>query len=558
LEQLDPSPKRRTNPGTAIPADESRLLLVRLTTEDVKATEIRVTIGVPSNTETGRGLGIPVQVSEPAILRGALTDADRAAVWPGRVYVEGSDHILRHGNALADQPTFSEKPLLQFPDRPHAYALPFFYCDGHFELLVPPGETKLTLERGFEHTITHESITLAPGETREVALASGRFIDMKKQGWISGDTHIHWSKNWWNEDEDIAKLGMVQRAEDLRVANNLTLMHRVANQAFISPNQFPMGPIPGYCDADYHMQMAEEYRNQVVYGHLCFLNIRRIILPISTGPGMAGPDAPDYPLNKTAILDARAQGGISIEAHGYLWNYDTAVNVAHGLTDSLDQINPEHYYRFLDCGFRLPLTNGSDHPARVAGCARAYVKVDGDFTYEKWIEGIKRCRTFTTSGPLLFLSANDADIGDTVNVTPDTVLKIRAKALSRHPIGRLQIISNGKLLKEVETTELTAELEVEIPAAESRWIVARCSTGPVFSAIAAPDVAHTSAIYVDVNGKPVFKREAAEGLLDELKRHAAQVWDQGVFASDTQRAEAVGYVQDGVKLFEALIQRHAQ
>ena len=138
--------------------------------------------------------------------------------------------------------------------------------------------------------------------------------------------------------------------------------------------------------------MAEEYRNDELYGHLCFLNIYRLILPISTGKGVAGPDAPDYPINKTAILDCRSQGGISIEAHGLGRNWDVPVNVINQLTDSLDQISPEDYYRFLDCGFKLPLTNGSDHPARVAGCARAYVKVDDSFSYENWIEGIRRCR----------------------------------------------------------------------------------------------------------------------------------------------------------------------
>jgi hypothetical protein len=70
---------------------------------------------------------------------------------------------------------------------------------------------------------------------------------------------------------------------------------------------------------------------------------------------------------------------------------------------TVDHLEPEDYYQLLDAGFRIPLTNGSDHPARIVGCARAYVKVDNEFSYARWIEGIRKGRTFVTSGPLLFL-----------------------------------------------------------------------------------------------------------------------------------------------------------
>ena len=212
-----------------------------------------------------------------------------------------------------------------------------------------------------------------------------------------------------------ALLAMVQRAEDVRVANNLTLKHHTTNQNFIAPTQFPMGPIPGYCSEDWHMEMAEEYRNEEFYGHLIFLNLKRLIEPISTG-FMGGPPFWDYPHNLPAILEARAQGGAVIEAHGLGNDADVPANVAHELADSLDQIEPEDYYRFLECGFQLPLSNGSDHPARVVGCARVYVKTKLPFTYANWIDGLRQNRTFTTSGPLLFLEVNGHDIGDVIDV----------------------------------------------------------------------------------------------------------------------------------------------
>jgi len=387
---------------------------------------------------------------------------------------------------------------------------------------------------------------------------------MKAEGWISGDTHIHWAQNSWDVNEDIALLAMVQRAEDLRVANNLTLYQWRPQGAFIKPDQFPMGPVPGRCDSDYHIQMGEEYRNDRFYGHVNLLNIKKIIEPIATGPGSGGPsDAYDYPINKTALEECHAQGGICCEAHGFgpYENADVPINVVNGLSDALDQIDPEYYYLLLNCGLRIPLGNGSDHPARVAGSARVYVKVDGAFTYERWIEGIRRDRTFVTSGPLLFLTVNGEDIGSKLDVAKGALLKVHARAVSRFPIGNLQIVSNGEVIASLRTEDAEAELEAEVHAVESRWFVARCAPEGIYAPIktaeeyytARPHIAHTSAIYVNVGGQPVRKRQAIETIIERMKRHAADIEARGNFAAEAQRQEAVGYVQDGIEQYTALL-----
>lgn len=496
---------------------------------------------------------LSIESVRPAIIHGRLLDGDTGDAWPGRVYVRGSDGQYRRGKKYAGNKTLSEKQLLQFWDLGKYYQVPFFYSDGEFEVVVPPGVTELTLERGFEHDVVHQTIDLKPGEVREVTLSSKRFVNMQQRGWVSGDTHVHWVINQWDIDLPLDLLSMVQRAEDLRVANNLTLLQRGPSKAFINPQQAPMGTVEQFSDGDYHVEMGEEYRNEDLYGHLCFLNLDWLVMPIGTGSVIAGPDALDYPINKTAILACREQGGISIEAHGLGGNKDVPVNVIHGLTDSLDQIEPEEYYRFLDCGFKLPLTNGSDHPARVIGCARAYVKVDGPFTYEKWIDGIRQCRTFTTSGPLLELAVNDADIGDTLNVDADEPLEVVVRARSRNPIGNLQVVSNGEVLASERVAERDGELRLEIPADKSSWIVARCAPDDDYNAIHGPDIAHTSAVYVNVGGKPRIVREAAEVWISRMRQHVHDIRTKGRFLTDYQRQEAIDYVEDGIARYESLI-----
>lgn len=547
-------------PDRVIPPGAMRAFPLRLSINqdlDSQAAVVNIPLVLTpeGKTEQARSLRLAVAITEPAVLRGRLIESTPGETWPGRVSVRGGDGVFRHAKAYAEIKTVSEKPLLQFPGK--NYKLPFFYSDGTFEIQVPPGAVEVTLERGYEHPIVHQTIEAVSNGAHEVTLVSERFLDMKKEGWVSGDTHIHWVKNHWSENEELSLLRVVQRAEDIRVVNNLTLMHRTATTAFIAPSHALMGPIAGYCDSEYHVQMAEEYRNEEFYGHLCFLNIHRLILPISTGTGVAGPDVLDYPINKTAILDCRSQGGISIEAHALGLNWDVPVNVIHKLTDSLDQIDAASYYRFLDCGFRLPLSNGSDHPARLAGSARVYVEIEGDFTYEKWIEGIRKCRTFTTSGPLLFLDVNGAGIGDELTPDQDSMLHITARVVSRHPIGQFQIVSNGgEILHSQQIDGTEGEISVDIPADESRWIAARCSQTPNFAAIAGPNVAHTSAVYVTVNGKSVFRAEAARHWAEQMRIHSADVAERAKFANDEQRKEATDYIDAGVRMFEALIQHN--
>ncbi len=539
--------KQNAVPWTVLPS-KSQFFVVTLNADAPKP-HIELKAG-----SVAHKLAIAVQQIEPARIRGRLMDGDLSLPTAARVWVEGSDHQYRHAGPFASNRSFIEKPLLLFTV-PRAYQVPFFYADGTFEMDVPPGPTVVTLERGFEHLLKHETIDLKAGETRDLTLSSSRFVDLKKEGWISGDTHIHWVTNAWNVDLPIDDLARVQRAEDLRVANNLTLLHRTNVDAFIKPSQAPVGPIKRLCDADYHVEMAEEYRNQNLYGHLCFLNLKWLVMPIGTGPQIAGDDSLDYPINKPAIIQARDQGGISIEAHGVGANHELPLNAIHALTDSLDQIDPDDYYRLLDCGFQLPLTNGSDHPARVAGCARAYVKIEAEFNYEKWIDGIRRGRTFTSSGPLLFLNVNSKQIGDVLSVKKDESLAITVKAQSRFPIGRLQLISNGEILKEISTDKQETSIELNLPADRSRWIIARCSRSDQWNAIWQPDIAHTSAIYVHVDNKPVFRQEAVREWINRMRLHTRDIQTKGVFGNKSQRQEALAYVDESIRRYERLLER---
>ena len=545
-------------PTQAIPAAAQRCLLVALCLPEPAAD---VAIELVDAAGGRRSARLPVAFAEPAGLRGALEEGPQGRIWPGRVQVRGSDGIYRHAKAFADNSTLSEKPVVF---RPLWHRLPFFYSDGHFEITVPPGPTTLTLERGCEHEVVTRSLDAPSGAATAVVLRSARFLDMQALGWVSGDTHVHWAKNSWDANEDLALLAIVQRAEDLRVVNNLTLYQYrppAAGGPFTKPDQYPMGPVPGYCVSEYHIQMAEEYRNDTIYGHINLLGLTQLIEPLATGAGSGGAvGAPDWPHNRAAIEACRQQGGISAEAHGFgpCENGDAAANAVLGLTDLMDQLDTRYYYLLLNAGVRVPLGNGSDHPARVAGCARMYAKVDGAFSYAGWLAGIRAGRTFVTSGPLLFLTVNGQEIGSQLDVAPGTALVVEARAVSRRPLGRLQILANGQVVQEVVTAEREARLRFDLAADQPRWFVARCAPTAEFTAIrtaeeeytARPDIAHTSATYVDVAGQAAFDPGAARELVGRFQAHAEDIAKRGVFADDAQRRQAVAHVEAATRVLE--------
>jgi hypothetical protein len=246
-----------------------------------------------------------------------------------------------------------------------------------------------------------------------------------------------------------------------------------------------------------------------------------------------------------------------IAAHGL--GQEVPADVALGRIDSLDMLAPAEYYKLLDAGLRLPLTDGADHPVRVVGQSRCYVKVQGTPTYGAWIDGILAGNTFATSGPLMFLSVDGAEIGGEVQVSSGSTLNVHVEAHARGPIGRLQIVSNNQVLHDQAVSATSAVLDLPLVADESRWIVARCSDAalPTYTPSWEPNAAHTSSIYVVVDGQPIFVDSgAAQDLRDRCQAGGDFVFAQGTFlppGADAKRAEARDYFYAGRDVYQAII-----
>ena len=121
------------------------------------------------------------------------------ARWKSIEYIAGPDKKWFPGDpgpALVMNGTFKDNvtrdlwyyggAAIPFWKEPAAY-----FVSEPFSITLPPGKWRLAVMRGFEYTPSYEDITVTAGQTVERNVQLARWVDMAKQGWYSGDPHVH-------------------------------------------------------------------------------------------------------------------------------------------------------------------------------------------------------------------------------------------------------------------------------------------------------------------------------------------------------------------------------
>ncbi len=159
------------------------------------------------------------------------------------------------------------------------------------------------------------------------------------------------------------------------------------------------------------------------------------------------------------------------------------------------------YYRLLNCGFKLPVSGGTASGVKPSplGYDRVYVHLSGPFTYRNWFRELKAGHSFATNGPMLFLTVNGHQPGDTIQFSSDTRgtnLRVHAEVDSVGALDRLEILWKGKVIKQVSAPPNTHKLnaDIAIPVGHTGWFVARAFEKPTKT----ERFAHTSPVYVQV------------------------------------------------------------
>lgn len=245
-----------------------------------------------------------------------------------------------------------------------------------------------------------------------------------------------------------------------------------------------------------------------------------------------------------------------------------AVDFVEVLQDGI--LSTNLWYDFLNLGFRLIPTAGSDFPyLGIPGAERNYVYLGDTFSVDAWYEQLAASRTFVTNGPMLQLEVNGQAMGKTVSLKPGDDIVISA-AVASNPDGerldRLELVVHGEVVATASdvSKDNTLSLEYSLPADSGLWLAVRAYGVEQAKA-------HSAPVYVVVDEQG-FPKQAAIGdiiarmlrRLDEFDTMQVDVnseletWSVGepltkMFAA--QRANILQRVDDARRIYAAMLDR---
>ncbi len=356
----------------------------------------------------------------------------------------------------------------------------YAYIDGTCQGWLPRGDVIVDVARGFEYDPLRAKVRIEPGQ-RELTLRIKRWSNMNAEGWYSGDSHVHF----------LSSQGAVTEAtgEDLNVVN---LLQSQWGSLFTSTEDF-IGE-PNVARSGNTIVYVSQENRQHVMGHLILWGLKEPVMPWCTdGPGEAEL-AGTMEMTLSQWADAcHEQGGTVIAPHIGAFGGELVALTATGRVQGMEMIRMHEnahdgYYRALNCGYRMPLVGGTDKMSAdvTVGLSRTYAKLpDGqDFNYDNWCRAVASGATFLSSGPMIRLSVDGREIGDTVELTGPGTVEVEASAESIFPLHRLDIVVAGKVVASSESRDGARRLTIRerVAVTGHTWIAARCGGRSYFTA----------------------------------------------------------------------------
>ncbi len=382
----------------------------------------------------------------------------------------------------------------------------YAYIDGTCQGWLPRGEVIVDAACGYEYTPLRTKISIKPGQ-RELTLRLKRWCNMNAERYFSGDTHVHFLSTQGAHTE--------ARGEDLNVVN---LLLSQWGHLFTNTEEFIGRPTTS--DDGRSIVYATQENRQHVLGHLTLLGLEKHVSPwCSDGPGEAELGG-NLETTLSRWADAcHEQGGTVILPHIPNPNGEPATLIATGRVDAVEYLTDSmyahnEYYRYLNCGYRLPLVGGTDKMTSdvPVGVYRTYVHIpeDEEFNYDNWCKNLRAGNTFLSGGPMIRLTVDGQAIGSTINLSGNGgTVEVSASAESIFPIHTLEIVQGGHVIASTEEKNGVGQLSLKtaVPVDKHTWIAARCGGPGYAQTISHYDgwrrgiIAHTSPVYVAVGGE---------------------------------------------------------
>jgi TolB protein len=501
------------------------------------------------------------------MLRIAITDSAGGAM-PARVSITGPD-----GRTYGPDDAWWHADE-GIDHRSRAFEIGYFHTTGRSALTVPPGRYTVIVSRGPEHAIVRREATVEPNATIDLRVALGRITNLPALGWWGGDLHVHMNYGGAYRNTP-AQLARQASAEGLHVLENLIVNkeRRVPDIAYFRTTRDPVS------SSRFLLMHAQEYHTSV-WGHTALLGLREhYVLPDYAGY-TATAAASLFPDNATAAEIAHRQGGLMGYVHPFdeLPNpFDTTrplshslpVDAALGTMDYLEvmgysdhRVTSDVWYRLLNAGLRVPAGAGTDAFPNFAslrgppGLVRVYAHAGPTLDHRRFLDAIKRGRTFVTNAPLLRFTIEGREPGDELALPRGTsTVRARVWMRSNVPIDHLEIVGRGQVVATIPLRgpRTAADTTIEIPVRESGWFVLRAWNDDVAEPILdLYPFGSTSPVYVTVGGAPIRSPDDARFLLRWVERvdqtaRASEAWN-----TTAERDTVLARIDRARRRYEAL------
>jgi hypothetical protein len=474
----------------------------------------------------------PAEEPKSVRLRGTVLDADTGKAIPARVYLQAEDGRWLH--VKPDDPNGSAVTYRrERKDNPQSVEVHTSLSAGPFVAEASPGKYTLTVERGKEYHTLVQSVTVGDKPV-EVSLRLQRWIDLAARGWYSGDTHVH---------RTLEELPTAMLAEDLNVA--LPLQHWV-REAHTAPPQdartdpgrlIVVDPLHVIYPRNTEYEIFRVNQKAHTLGAFFVLNHRTLldtgvppVRPIADKAHQEGAlielDKHNWPW--TMMLVPVMRPDLYELTNNHVWRTEFAfkdfgepaaeyMKVERGRKDWTERgwidYGLQNYYALLNCGFRLRPTAGTAagvHPVPL-GFGRVYVQLPDGFSYDAWLRGLNAGRSFVTTGPMLLVQVNGQPPGHVFKPDGAQEYHVTGAALSSQPLGRIEILVNGEVVKTIKPDRRKAKndawehlLDEKVKIDGSAWLAVRCFEDR-------PDCrvrfAHTGPVHFEVPGRPLRPRK---------------------------------------------------
>ena len=393
----------------------------------------------------------------------------------------------------------------------------FAYVPGEFAIDLPAGRVEVEVVKGFEQRPIRRTIEVGPS-TRALELRLDRALDTRRDRWTTSDSHVHFLS---------PSTALLQAA-----AEDVDTVHVLGTQwgdVYTSTQDAPWGAAQD--PTGRHAVLVGTENRQNLLGHLALLGARRPVLPMASGGGPEGRLGGGVELLLADWADeCHAAGGLVVGAHFPLPFAEIASAIVTGRIDAvemqcfapgLDTPSILEWYRFLNCGYRLPVVGGTDKMSAEVpvGAIRTYARLHPGAMpgFDAWSAAVRAGRTFATSGPVVELEVDGHQPGDVVALPASgATLAVRVRASAAQAvIGAVELVVNGRVVAgEVPADPVTdLAFETAVVVREGSWIAARSrSNHEIQSAFTTTMAAHTSPVYVEVPDRPLFVPDDAEAI----------------------------------------------